>query len=63
MRPDYGLCSPHTCAASEISKNKATHSYLDACSVFMVKGWSRSVVAMTLLYAAWDYEEFRTAGK
>eukprot|EP00435_Cladocopium_sp_Y103_P076327 s59_g92.t1 len=59
MRPDMGMKPPHKIAATEI--NPQYDGYLDAVGAFMVKGWTRSFCAMTLMLCAWQCDEFREA--
>ena len=35
----------------------------DGCSVFMIKGWTRSIAAFTVMLAAWESPEFLQAGE
>ena len=57
MRPDMGMKPPHKIAATEISDQY--EGYVDAVGAFMVKGWTRSFCAVSLMLCAWQCDEFR----
>ena len=59
MRPDLGCKPPFDIAASEI--DPVCHSLLGAQSVFMVKGWSRSVCLATILLCGFESQDFAKA--
>jgi hypothetical protein len=59
MRPDMGMKPPHKIAATEISDQY--EGYVDGVGSFMVKGWTRSYCAVSIMLCAWQCDEFRQA--
>lgn len=59
MRPDMGMFPPHKISAEEISNDYG--GYIDAVGTFMIKGWTRSFCAMSLMLCGWQCPEFMEA--
>lgn len=60
-RPDANICPPHTiCNADICYKDKKG---LAPMNLMYVKGWSRSVAALTVLVCMWQCPEFKQAGR
>lgn len=60
MRPDLGMVPPHTLCATDIDEQY--EGFLAPCGAFMVKGWTRSFCAVSIMLCSWKNEEFREAG-
>ena len=60
MRPDCGMKPAFTIHSSEIGPELET--LLDPMGAFLVKGWSRSFCALSIMACAWENEDFRNVG-
>lgn len=61
LRPDLGLMPPVCLDITDVSKD-VDKGMLPPHSVFLVKGWTRSVCANTILACCWEMSEFLEAG-
>ena len=59
MRPDIGMAPPHKISAQEVSEHYS--GYVDPIGAFMVKGWTRSFCAMTVMLCGWQNPAFLEA--
>ena len=59
MRPDVGMAPPHQIVAEELSSEYG--GLINPLQAFMVKGWSRSLAAMTCMVASYESQELRDA--
>lgn len=60
MRPDLGCKPPFDIDPTEVAP--ATDGWLQPMAAFMVKGWTRSFVAVAVMLGAWEDADFREAG-
>lgn len=58
MLPEYGCMPPHNMATEEMAPEHGV-GLLAPMQAFMIKGWTRSQVAHTLLLAPFECPEFK----
>ena len=59
-RPEANICPPHNITNADICCNDKRG--LEPMNLMYVKGWSRSLAALTVLVCMWDCPEFKQAG-
>ena len=60
MRPEIGLRAPFMVEPREVAPD-IDGGTLAPLSAFMIKGWTRSYVAMSIMLCAWENAEFNEA--
>lgn len=58
LRPEAGIVPPHNISASDIGVDA---DVLAPMNCMMVKGWSRSLAALTVMTCLWKCEKFQKA--